>query len=159
MDTTTFFSLKSQTNVYEKENGIDVFIPSRWVVDGENRVSYTTIIRLVECCREFHWKKDIECINDQIDSICGTINCKFLKPIESNAVIKIRYYLIDISEKKYILEFKVIDSMKNVCCIIRMTLFFFDAIEQHSIKISENLFKNLWRKLNGITKSYSSSNR
>lgn len=141
MDLTTFDNLKRTTFVNEKKNGINVFIPSSWVVDGENRVSYTTIIRVVECCREYHWNKDMK--NKNIDSICGSINAKFIKPIEVNVTIYISYSIKDISDNKYKLLFNVTDENGETYCFIEMISFFYNPFLKKTIKVSKDMIEGL----------------
>jgi len=139
MDTTTISSLKNETKVIERKNGISLFVPSYWVVDGEDRVSYTTIIRLIECCREYHWEKDVKSHNIILDSICGSLNSRFIKAIEINSTINISYYIRDVKKTRYLIEFIVTNENNDICCSIEMLSFFYDPLERHSIDIPDGI--------------------
>ena len=142
MDTTTFAALTQETEVVKKDNGISVFAPSCWVVDGEDRLSYTTIIRLVECCREYHWNKDAKNQNSNLDSICGSLSSKFIKSIKPNSTIDIDYVVKGSKGKKYQMEFTVRDEFEDICCLVEMICFFYDPIAQQSIEIPYGFFSS-----------------
>ena len=140
MDTTTYSALKKETAVIERENGIVVFIPSAWVIGGEDRVSYTTIIRLVECCREYHWAKDIKSQNEIFDSICGNISFRFTKSIGLNSTININYSVKEAAGKKYTVEFIVMDENGETCCLAEIVSFFYNPLTRQSIEIPKGIF-------------------
>lgn len=140
MDLTTYIGLKNETFVDEKEDGIVVFIPSSWVIEGEDRVSYTTIIRLIECCREYHWIKDVRVRNRNLDSICGTVNTKFIKTIRVNSTIDIKYLIKNASTKKYTIEFIIKDEDGEICCLAEIISFFYNPLLHESIEVSSDLF-------------------
>jgi acyl-CoA thioesterase FadM len=140
MDITTITALKLETKVIEKKDGISVFIPSYWVVSGEDRVSYTTIIRLVECCREYHWEKDVICHNSILDSICGSLSSRFIKAIEVNSTIHIKYSIKDVKKNRYLLEFIITNENNDICCSIEITSFFYDPLKHQSIDIPDGMF-------------------
>lgn len=146
MEVTSYLNLKKETLVIEKEDGITVFIPSSWVIEGEERVSYTTIIRLIECCREYHWIKDIQSLDRNLDSICGTINAKFVKTIEINSTVNITYLVKSVLEKKYILEFIITDENGAICSSIDMISFFYNPVKHSSTKIPDDIILLLKNK-------------
>lgn len=139
MDTTTYMGLKNETTVIENENGIVIFIPSAWIISGESRVSYTTIIRLVECCREYHWMKDVKCKDSSLDSICGETTARFIKTIRADSTITIKYSIKDILKKRYKVEFVVLDNSGNICCIVEMVSFFYDPEKMQSVEIPKDI--------------------
>jgi hypothetical protein len=46
-------------------------VPADWPVNGETRIGYVTILRLVESVRELHWRLDVDRQRgpEQIDSV------------------------------------------------------------------------------------------
>lgn len=133
MDITSLATLLKQTKVVFKENGMEIYVPQSWIVEGEKRLSYTTLIRLTECCREYHWEKDILPLNRCTDSICGHINANFSKPVNSEQVILITYKVRCVFEKKYILDLYIYDETRNLCGCVDMILYFYDSQKQISV--------------------------
>lgn len=127
MEPTTFSKLFETGSSTKIKKGLQVKISSSWIVEGENRLSYTTIIRLIECCREFHWEKDIiSHYEDKIDSICKSIRCDFKKPIFSGDVVRIEYSINDVRKKSYTLYFKIINQKEEICCEAWVTSVFYN---------------------------------
>lgn len=149
MDITTYDGLVKETQVEQLEDGLIIYVPSNWVVDGEKRLSYTTITRLIECCREYHWKKDILSIDHDIDSICGGFEAKFIRIIVSNSKVFIRYKVIYVFEKKYILDFEVLDNYQTICAYIRMEIYFIDSMGETQA-IPKRLAQVLCRRLKDV---------
>lgn len=126
MDVTSYEELINETEVRRiGDNGLSIFCPSKWVISSENRLSYTTIIRLVECCREFHWYRDIVNIGN-VDSICKNINAQFFAPIIADAIVVIKFKLRYIFANKYSLDFFVYDQQNQLCCMVSMECYFLD---------------------------------
>lgn len=145
MDTTTYIALKNETQITEKDNGLIIFVPLSWIVDNEERVSYTTLIRLVECCREYHWSKDVTKKNILLDSICGSINSSFIKTVKGDSTITIIYSIKKVERKKYTIEFVIADEMDDICCVFEMIAFFYDSIAGQAIEINKDIFEILSR--------------
>lgn len=129
MQPTTLAQLKLEADIAFSPNGLSMMVNSSWVVLGEDRLSYTTIVQLVECCREYHWQKDvlINVNSGMIDSITKSISCSFLKPIMIGETILIRYRLVNIKEKGYEIEFILSDDKQShISAIINMVSIFYD---------------------------------
>lgn len=139
MNAITLDYLFSQTRVKEFDDGLLIYVPQSWIVVGEDRLSYSTIIRLVECCREYHWKKDITIKYPLLDSICGQINANFFKPISAEQFVKIKYSISFVSDKKYMLNFLLHDSSEILCGYVEMVLYFYDSQKKKSVCITPNL--------------------
>jgi len=140
MDTTTYKKLCSETQVNEYDDGIEIFLQDSWIVDGEHRISYTTIIRLIECCREYHWLKDTKGCEESIDSICAHIDIKFRRPLSGNARAVIKYKVIRVFDRKYIVDFRVFNTCGQLCCYAQMTQHFYDEKTSASKSVT-NEFK------------------
>jgi acyl-CoA thioesterase FadM len=109
MDVTTLSHLIEEGGVVRHSGGLRVKVHSFWAVPGENRLSYTTLIRLIECCREHHWDIDIKPLTDGIplDSICKSITGEFIKPVPLESLMSITYRVTDVRSKGYSLDFYV----------------------------------------------------
>lgn len=141
MDITSYEAILSETTVNPQKNGLDIYVPQAWVVEGEERISYTTLIRLIECCREYHWKKDIYYKYGCIDSICGQINANFIRPIYPNKVISIKYNLRCVMTKKYIIEFLIYDDLNEMCGYVTMVQYFYNPINGMTINAPRGFSK------------------
>ena len=115
MEPTTFDRLVRDNLVEKLDWCIVIKVQRSWIVPGEDRLSYATIIRLVECCREYHWYKDIVPMTREpvIDSICRTLSCEFIGTILVESHIRIRYRIHALHRKGYAMRFIIEDSATN----------------------------------------------
>jgi len=143
MDTTSLETiLKENPEILLLDDGMRLRANPAWVVPNETKLSYTTIIRLIECCREYHWKKDIEpqIIDIQLDSTCRFVKCDFFHPINVNEAVDIIYYVNEIRTRSYLLHFLVEDSNRTVTFAeIELILVFWDLQKNEPVIIPENL--------------------
>jgi acyl-CoA thioesterase FadM len=117
MDITSLTNLLSESaHVSCLDDGLRVVIEPAWIVSGESKLSYTTLLRLVECCREHHWQKDIRCrLNGHsIDTTCKTIHSRFIKSIEASQSIDIVYSVEDVRTHSYRMRLLVLDSPRLI---------------------------------------------
>lgn len=136
MEPTTLEILADSNKISFFPTSMLVTCSPKWVVSGENRISYTTIIRLVECCREYHWKKDILVFSEQqnLDSITASIQGEFIHPIPVGCDILIGYRITDFSKRKYKLCVELSDSSgEKVFARIFLILVFYDPDKGQSI--------------------------
>lgn len=120
------------------QNGLTVTIPPSWIVAGEDRLSYTTLIQLVECCREYQWQKDIlskiERRDIHLDSICKSLTCDFIAPILVGSTISISYCTIEVRRKGYSLRFEVRNTKnKRLRAMFKQVSVFYDPVARRSI--------------------------
>ena len=148
MDLTSYQELIKETEVQPIDNGLAIFCPRKWVIASENRVSYTTIIRLVECCREFHWYRDVENIKD-VDSTCKNINAQFFAPIIADSTVVIKFKLRYIFANKYVLDFFVYDKNNQLCCIASLESYFLNHAGKKRVLSREEL-KSFTKRLNWV---------
>jgi acyl-CoA thioesterase FadM len=109
MEIITLSTLVSSGSAFIDINELIVTVDSSMIIEGEDRLSYTTIFRLVECCRELHWRRDIDKqSNDQpLDTICKSVTGQFKSPIIVGSVISIGYQLGKIVGRGYTLAFTI----------------------------------------------------
>ena len=107
----TFTQLKQKGYILEKNYGIIIRVQPTWAISGEKHLSYTTLTRLVECCREYHWEKDVLPLiyETNVDSICKALNAEFIKPVSIEARIFLKYEVKNIKHKSYELGIKILD--------------------------------------------------
>lgn len=120
-----------------EEDGLIVQIKPSWVVGGEKRVSYTTIVRLVECCREHHWNIDIVSRDktNVLDSITKSLECEFLRSIPVETKIYITYGIKEVRTRGYSIEFQIRDVTKELLFArIIMVSVFYSSREQGVIQ-------------------------
>jgi radical SAM enzyme (TIGR01210 family) len=136
MEPASFDRLMQTGYVVRDINGLILTIPKSWIMKGENRVSYATLVHLIECCREYHWNIDItQNIKDiSLDSICKSFRGEFIKPIMVGSVISISYMINDIRRKGYSLRFEVRDTnTQTLYAQFDMVSIFFDPVANKAI--------------------------
>lgn len=117
MDTTSLKNLLDESKTITcLDDGLQLVAEAQWIVNNETKLSYTTIVRLVECCREHHWQKDIKPLltNSQIDSTCRFLKSDFTHPIEVNQMINIVYNVTAIRDHSYCLQFTIFNDIRTL---------------------------------------------
>lgn len=136
-------------NVEIIDDKIYIVVPPDWIVSGETRLSYTTVLRIVECCREHHWNIDIlSRAKTSLDSITRCLECEFFAPIFVGSKVIIKYTIIGYRRKSYTIRFEIVDEIRNqVCATIKMVSVFYSLTENASVEppksVSEFLQKTL----------------
>lgn len=115
MAPSTLKQLREEVDVEFLDRGLKFPILESWVVPGETRVSYTTITQLVECCREYHWQKDIDPLAPPgtLDSITKNLHLEFHQPIPTKSTISIVYRILEVRQRAYRLGFSVSTDNEN----------------------------------------------
>lgn len=128
MEITTLNSLVAGGSVSFLANGLKIITEADWVVSGENRLSYTTLIRLIECCREYHWNKDIrtKSQDDFVDSITKSLSIAFYRALIVGTTIAIRYEIVNVRDKGYEAKFSIFNTQGELCAECNMVSIFFD---------------------------------
>jgi acyl-CoA thioesterase FadM len=117
MDITSLAGLLSESaEVLCLVDGLRVVADAHWIVSGEGKLSYTTLLRLVECCREHHWQKDLRCRLEQsdIDTTCKTIKARFVHPVGAGQRIDIVYSVSEVRKRSYRIRFSVLDTRRLI---------------------------------------------
>jgi len=104
---TTLDALLAEADVELVRHGLYVTVRREWIVPNEDRLSYATIIRLIECCREYHWKTDIASVTPTVDAILVRIEAHFIQPIPPRANLAITYSVTRMGRRSYDLAFDV----------------------------------------------------
>jgi acyl-CoA thioesterase FadM len=152
MDTTSLNKLVEEEGVICTEDGINMVIHPAWIVEGEDRLSYTTLVRLVECCREYHWLNDIvpKCNERQLDSICKSLTAHFRKPIMVGSKIYITYNIIEVRNKGYSIKFVIRDSNSQLYAEIDFILVFYDPFKRISLAPPHEVYEYLIKLCNKL---------
>lgn len=108
--------LLTETNVSTFAGGLRIIPDQGWVVEGENRLSYTTLTRLIECCREYHWREDIQKLSSEtdLDSITKSISASFFHPVLVGNTILIFYEVKEVRRKGYLVKFFITNDEKSI---------------------------------------------
>lgn len=107
--------------------GFTVNVHSSWPADGEDRIGYTQIIRLVECAREKHWQDfSLEVAQRSslsgIDSTVVEFSSRFVAPMKVRRVYVFSWRIVEANARGYLLEVSVVDDqtkMLTVSCLIK----------------------------------------
>jgi acyl-CoA thioesterase FadM len=91
-------------------------------------------VRLIECCREYHWERDVAPLagKNMLDSISKSLHAEFKRPIMIDSVICIRYDIIEVARKSYRLRFEVIDGEQHQYCNFHLVSVFYDSARKRS---------------------------
>ncbi len=149
MQPTTFAQLNQKGYVLAANYGIFIRVQPTWVISGENHLSYTTLTRLAECCREYHWEKDILPLiyNSNIDSICKSLNAEFIKPVPIESRIFLKYEIGNVKHKSYELNIKILDANnkkdQEIYAIFNIILVFYSIETLQSVYIPEVIANKL----------------
>lgn len=144
----TLRALLDNGSVWPIPRGLGGKARREWIVAGEDRLSYTTMVRLVECCREHHWDVDITPqvaavagsanAGERLDSITKSLRCEFLRPVVLNSVFSITYGIAEMRIHSYRLTFELATRSREfvpdlVCARFDMVCVFYDPIQQRAI--------------------------
>lgn len=146
MEPTSLSKLMAESGVSTVSQGLSVFVHPEWIVDGEHRLSYTSLTRLVECCREHHWNVDvISNIGDaNLDSITKSFSAEFHEPIPEKSTISIVYAIEEIRSKGYSLLFTVSKNNDSIVCAeFDMSSVFYDPEQEAPIEPPTNILDSL----------------
>jgi len=146
METTSLVKLIEEDGAVCIPSGLKVTVYPSWIVEGEDRLSYTTLVRLIECCREHHWQTDVlpQVQGVQLDSICKSIAATFTKPVLVGRVISITYEVTAVREKGYSLRFSVYDAVEQTLCAeVDLVLVFYDPVAHQPISPPATVFNYL----------------
>ena len=107
MQPTTLAGLLAEGDVRQFAGGLEVVVRRAWIVAGEDRLAYTAIVRLVECCREWHWQADIlpRVGGAPLDSISKSLTAVFSNPIMLGSVLRITHQVVAVRPRGYQLRF------------------------------------------------------
>lgn len=134
MEMTTLDWLLGQGGVDLLDDGLAFTVHPSWIVPGEDRLSYTTLIRLVECCREHHWIKDVlpKAEGIIVDSTIKSIAGEFTRSILVGSAALMKYEIADVRSKGYSLRFQVYirDSFEVVARFCLVSIFIDDSQHQ-----------------------------
>jgi acyl-CoA thioesterase FadM len=80
-----------------------VRVPGDWPAEGENRIGYVSILRLIEAVRELHWRRDVSPHVDpaRLDSITRTLTADFMSPVLADTQIICTYALRWVRPRSY----------------------------------------------------------
>lgn len=86
-----------------EDERLRVRVPADWPADGENRIGYVSILRLVEATRELHWRTDVAPHADstRLDSITKSVTAEFLSPVIADTEITCAYTLSWVGSRSY----------------------------------------------------------
>lgn len=101
MEPTTLDGLLATPGATVFPEGIRVVVSDSWIVSGEDRLSYASVIRLAECCREHHWKQDLASLAAKLDSVVGRCDASFMKPVIAGSRIELCYAVTRVGERSY----------------------------------------------------------
>lgn len=140
MQPTTLAGLLAEGDVHRFVGGLEVVVRPAWIVSGEDRLAYTSIVRLVECCREWHWQSDVlsHASGAPIDSITKTVSGEFKHPIAVGSLLRITYTVVEVRPRSYALRFQLATlgrthappGPEQPCATLEMVSVFYDPARE-----------------------------
>lgn len=131
MQPTTLAGLLAESDVRRFAGGLEVVVQRTWIVAGEDRLAYTAIVRLVECCREWHWESDIlpHTGGASLDSITKSFQGEFRRPIAVGSLLRITHQVIAVRPHSYQLRFQLATQQpEQHCATLAMVSVFYDPV-------------------------------
>lgn len=88
-----------------------VRVPTDWPAEGEKRIGYVSILRLIESVRELHWRRDVGPYVDpaRVDSITRSLTADFVGPVLADTQIVCDYALTWVRSRSYGLRVTLAD--------------------------------------------------
>jgi acyl-CoA thioesterase FadM len=129
MQPTTLTGLLAEGGVRTFTGGLEAVVQRVWIVADEDRLAYTAIVRLVECCREWHWQSDIlpHAGGAPLDSITKSIQGEFVRPIAVGSLLRITHQVIAVRSRSYQLRFQLATlDPEQLCATLEMVSVFYD---------------------------------
>lgn len=128
------------------EQGMAVRTLASWVVPNEDHLSYTTITRLIECCREHHWAHDLVATADgtPVEAIARDFSATFYQPVPIGVVIDITYEVYTVRSRAYQIRFTVRDAAHRIVYARSLlTCIFYDPSTHHACRAAPELVARL----------------
>jgi acyl-CoA thioesterase FadM len=105
-----------------------VRVPTDWPADGEKRIGYVSVLRLVESARELHWRRDIAPVADpqRLDSITRSLTADFQRPVYADTEVWCGYEISWLRPHSYGLRVTLRDERGGILARIDTTSVFID---------------------------------
>jgi len=118
MEVTTLARLIDEGCVSCAADALTITITPSFIVAGEDRLSYTSLIRLIEGCREYHWQADIAPLikTTSLDTICRSLTAQFVKVILVGTTVRIEWKITEVRNRAYTVRFDVRDARASYLC-------------------------------------------
>jgi hypothetical protein len=101
--------------------GLSFRVRPGWPVEGETRLGYTQIVRLIECARQLHWSV-LRTKLPGMDSTLSAIDIRFLYPLTIGDHCLMRWKVGEENSHGYCLTIDVtIHARSDPCLVARLT--------------------------------------
>jgi acyl-CoA thioesterase FadM len=126
-----------------------VRIPTDWPAEGEKRIGYVSILRLIESVRELHWRRDIRPYADpaSVDSITRTLTADFVGPVLADAQILCDYSLTWVKFRSYGLRVTLADEGGDDLARVELANVFIDPGTLRPIALHPDLAATLRQQI------------
>lgn len=86
-----------------KSRCMSLVIQRDWIIPTEDRLAYTTLLRLCEALRDLHWKKDVipNAKGLEIDSVVVALTSEFSRPVRIGDKIRLTYIIREVRRTSY----------------------------------------------------------
>jgi acyl-CoA thioesterase FadM len=110
-------------------------IKAHWCAPGEDRLGYCGVVRLMECVRELHWRKDVSLAYPEVDTITKSLDLEFLEPLAVEAEVTGAYAVADVGSRSYVLEIVLRDGVtSHELARGRLVSVFYDGVRHRAVE-------------------------
>lgn len=113
----------------DRNDHVEFQIEPAWCVAGEDRVGFAGIVRLIECVREWHWRRDVAAVSADVtlDSITKALEVEFISPVRPGRVVRGECAVVAAGEKSYTVEVKLCEEPSgDLLAVGRLVSVFYD---------------------------------
>jgi acyl-CoA thioesterase FadM len=104
MQSYSLIQLVQDADAVISDSEITVIADPAWAQQGESRISYAGLLRLVECSRELQWQRLVDGTESCVDSITRCIAGDFLQPVRIHSPVVIRSFVTCVGNSSYTLQ-------------------------------------------------------
>lgn len=118
-------------NLVLEEDYLDFTVPTAWLGAGDTKLSYTTIVGLLEAVRDTHWQelgRMPKHMEHDIDVTCASLEVEFLEPVLPGERYRASYCVTGIGSRSYEFAVRLSSTSRACTCVIALlTLVFIKA--------------------------------
>jgi acyl-CoA thioesterase FadM len=127
-------------------------IDPEWALPGEDRIGYTTIVRLVECLRELHWTRDVIPVigGAAVDTITRRLELDFQGPVLVGSDVVGTYGVATVRNRSYVVTVLLEDRSRRTALVNgSLVSVFYDATAHAPVECPPPVRAALERSVSG----------
>ena len=107
------------------DHTVEAVIQPEWTVGDEPQLSYTSMVCLAECLREFHWQRDLDALigTAELDATARSMSAEFFRPVLVGSRVVLSYAIADVEPSSYRFACRI-TSDGQLCSTVEVKLVF-----------------------------------